>query len=175
MMQEGRTDQEIIEQLHLAAVSRRPTNQELEASLAHLVAKDEQIAKDNVEIDKKIADLQQQTEAKRTAARQKKLDEKLMTLPEAVRGDVKQALATAAESRDPVQKYLVEKLGPLVAVKDEEVAAALSEEERKQIEQWAMQIAELPKQKQQPGARRIEALEDICWAILNTNEFLFQH
>ena len=175
MMQEGRTDQEIIEQLHLAAVSRRPTKQELEASLAHLVAKDEQIAKDNVEIDKKIADLQQQTEAKRTAARQKKLDEKLMTLPEAVRGDVKQALATAAESRDPVQKYLVEKLGPLVAVKDEEVAAALSEEERKQIDQWAMQVAELPKQKQQPGARRIEALEDICWAILNTNEFLFQH
>ena len=22
---------------------------------------------------------------------------------------------------------------------------------------------------------RVEALEDICWAILNTNEFLFQH
>ena len=23
--------------------------------------------------------------------------------------------------------------------------------------------------------QRVEALEDICWAILNTNEFLFQH
>jgi hypothetical protein len=22
---------------------------------------------------------------------------------------------------------------------------------------------------------RVEALEDVCWAVLNTNEFLFQH
>jgi hypothetical protein len=37
------------------------------------------------------------------------------------------------------------------------------------------QIAKLEKQKQAPGSRRIEALEDVCWALLNTNEFLFQH
>jgi hypothetical protein len=36
-------------------------------------------------------------------------------------------------------------------------------------------IVELEKQKLAPGARRIEALEDVCWAVLNTNEFLFQH
>ena len=175
LMQEGKSDQEIIEQLHLAAVSRRPTKQEIDASLAHLAAKDEQIAKDNAEIDQKIAALQQQTEAKRTEARLKVQEEKLKNIPEAIRADLKQALAAAAESRDAVQKYLTEKLGPLVAVKDEELTAALSEDERKQLEQWATQIAELPKQRQQPGARRVEALEDICWAILNTNEFLFQH
>jgi hypothetical protein len=37
------------------------------------------------------------------------------------------------------------------------------------------QIAKLEKQKQAPPSRRIEALEDVCWALLNTNEFLFQH
>jgi len=46
---------------------------------------------------------------------------------------------------------------------------------RKMVADSTAQIAKLEKQKQAPGSRRIEALEDVCWALLNTNEFLFQH
>ena len=43
------------------------------------------------------------------------------------------------------------------------------------IEETNNKIAELQTQVRTPAQRRIEALEDVCWAILYTNEFLFQH
>ncbi|MDP6467145.1 MAG: hypothetical protein QF918_05380, partial [Pirellulaceae bacterium] len=109
------------------------------------------------------------------AARGKLVDEKLVAIPESLRADLKSALAVDAGKRNEVQEYLVQKLGASVAVSDEEVTKSLDEATTKEIADAQAQVAELEKGVQSPGGRRIEALEDICWAILNTNEFLFQH
>ena len=45
-------------------------------------------------------------------------------LPEAVRADTKAALTMPAAQRNPVQKYLVAKLGPLLKVTPAEVDQA---------------------------------------------------
>ena len=74
-----------------------------------------------------------------------------------------------------MQKYLVQKFGKGLVVSDEEVVKALDDATKKKLEALKKELAELPKQKLPPGSDRIMALEDICWAILNTNEFLFQH
>jgi len=171
----GKTDAEIVDALYLAAVCRPPNDAEVQASLAHLSSKDEQIAAANAEIDKQIVELQQRIATMRQEAQQRVFEQKLAQVPESLRSDVRAALVAQAESRTEVQTYLVAKIGPLVAVTDAEIDQSLDEAARKTVAELQTQIAELPKQKQTPGARRIEALEDICWAILNTNEFLFQH
>jgi hypothetical protein len=102
-------------------------------------------------------------------------EQKLATSPEAIRADLKAAFGTADGQRNEIQKYLVAKLGSLIAVSADDVAGALDEAAKKQVADSQAKMAELAKQKQAPGARRIEALEDVCWALLNTNEFLFQH
>jgi len=175
LVKASQPDDEIIKQLHLAAVNRLPTDQEIAASKSHIAAKDEQISKDNVEIKAKVGTLQESVAVMRAAARGKLVDAKLATVPEALRADLKAAVEVAAEKRNEVQKYLADKLGPLVAVSDDEVTKSLDEATTKEIAAVQTQVTELEKGLRSPGGRRIEALEDICWAILNTNEFLFQH
>ncbi|MDP6556952.1 MAG: DUF1549 domain-containing protein [Pirellulaceae bacterium] len=175
LVKESKPDDDIIKQLHLAAVNRLPTEMEIAASREHIAAKDEQIAKDNAEIKIKVAKLNLGIAAKHAAARGKLVDEKLVAIPESLRADLKSALAVDAGKRNEVQEYLVQKLGASVAVSDEEVTKSLDEATTKEIADAQAQVAELEKGVQSPGGRRIEALEDICWAILNTNEFLFQH
>ena len=99
----------------------------------------------------------------------------MLSAPEALRGDLEIAITTDAAKRNEVQKYLIGKLGSLVAVTDKEVETALSEEQRKAIAAHTAKIAELTKSKPSAGASRLVALEDLCWALLNTNEFLFNH
>jgi hypothetical protein len=175
LLGQEKSDNEIIGQLHLAAVNRPPTEKELLASLNHIASKNEQIAKSNAEIDAKIAGMNKAVTDTRKVFETKLLDAKLAAIPEAIRADVKAALGVEEGKRNEVQKYLVAKLGPGLVVPAEEVTKALDEEAKKKIEELTKQLAELPKQKQKPGDRRIEALEDVCWALLNTNEFLFQH
>ncbi|HRX82965.1 MAG TPA: hypothetical protein P5307_28055, partial [Pirellulaceae bacterium] len=121
-----------------------------------------------VAMNKAIADMRRTFEVKL-------FDTKLQAIPETLRADVKAALAAEEGKRSEVQKYLVEKLGASLAVSADEVTNALDEEAKKMVADSTAQIAELEKQKQALGSRRIEALEDVCWALLNTNEFLFQH
>ena len=175
LLKAGKPDQEIVEQLYLAAVNRKPTSNELTASIQHITSKDVQIAAKNVEMDTQVAAANKQIADLRATFENKLRDQKLAVIPEPIRGDVKAALGTAEGTRNDVQKYLAAKLGPLVAVTADEVTAALDEPAKKQVAETQAKIAEMEKQKQAPGARRIEALEDVCWALLNTNEFLFQH
>ncbi len=170
-----KSDPEVITELHLAAVNRPPTEQELAASMRHILSKDDQIAQQNVEITTQVAAMQQAMAELRKGFETKLFTAKLQSVPEPLRADLQAALATAEAERNEVQKYLVTKLSAAVTVSPDEVTAALDEPAQKMIAETTTQIAELEKQKQAPGARRIEALEDVCWALLNTNEFLFQH
>jgi hypothetical protein len=103
------------------------------------------------------------------------LGQKLQQVPEVLREDLKVALHQAENQRTEIQKYLVSKLGPLVNISDEEITAALTEEEKKKWEQLNQEEMKISQSVPADGAERLLALEDICWAILNTNEFLFQH
>jgi len=169
------SDEQIISELHLAAVCRPPTEKELQASLRHIAEKDRQIAVRNGEIETELKQLNKKIADMQRSFRQKLFASKLEAISEAIRDDLRTALAVAEGERSEIQKYLVQKLGPSITVSDEEVAASLDEDAKKAISDPQAKIAELDKERRSPGVQRIEALEDICWAILNTNEFLFQH
>ncbi|MEO8493705.1 MAG: DUF1549 domain-containing protein [Planctomycetota bacterium] len=175
LLNEQKSDQEIITELHFAAVDRPPTEKELAATLSHISSKDEQIAQHNAETDAKVVVMNQAIADMRKTFEVKLFDAKLQTVTEALRVDVKTALDTEEGKRNEVQKYLVAKLGASLTVSADEVTNALDEATKKLVADTTAQVVELEKLKQAPGSRRIEALEDVCWALLNTNEFLFQH
>ena len=120
-------DEQIIAELHLAALSRPPTDNELQSSRAHLAAKDAQAAQRNQELHAEIADLTTVIAEAKGAARQGLLDTKLQAISEVIRGDVREALGAEADQRSEVQRYLVEKFGPQVVVSDEEITVALDD------------------------------------------------
>jgi hypothetical protein len=171
----GASPQDIVQQLYLAALCRPPADEELQAALAHIETKKGDVAAQIAEAETKLAQLKQQLADARRAVHDRLQATKLEAIPEALREDLRLAVTAAPDSRSEVQKYLSEKLGPQVAVTDQEVDAALSEEEKKSLEQLNAQIAEIEKNKPGPDAYQTIAMEDICWALLNTNEFLFQH
>ena len=57
-------------------------------------------------------------------------NEKLKSLPEAIRQDAKVALETPKEKRDEVQKYLFTKFGAALKVTDAEVRKSFSEADK---------------------------------------------
>lgn len=175
LLKAEKSDAEIIADLYLAGVNRKPTEKEVQTSLNHIAAKDAEALQKNAEVDAQIAALNKQIGEIRGAVANKLLDAKLASVPEALRADLKAAVATPEGERNPVQKYLIEKLGAAVAVSADEVAAALDDAQKKALADTQAKITETEKGRLAPGASRIIALEDICWALLNTNEFLFQH
>lgn len=175
LMAATKSDEEVITQLHLAAVNRRPTDVELQSCLQHLQAKVAEAPQHNAAVDAEIAELQAQVRQLKEAVRTRLMTGKLAAVPEVLRDDTQKALVTPEEKRSEVDKYLLGKFAEALAVKAEEVTKALSDEDKKTLESVNKQIAELPKKKWKPGDERVIAFEDICWAILNTNEFLFQH
>ena len=175
LMAATKSDEEVITQLHLAAVNRRPTDVELQSCLKHLQTKLAELPQHNANIDAEIATLTSQVKQLQDGVRARLMTGKLEAVPEVMRGDTQKAIATPADKRSEVDKYLLGKFAEALAVSDEEVTKALSDEEKKTLESVNKQIAELPKKKWKPGDDRVVAFEDICWALLNTNEFLFQH
>ena len=171
----SKSDEQIISELHLAAVCRPPTEKELNASLRHIAEKNVQSKTRNSEIEIELKQLKEQVSMTQRGFRQTLFAAKLASIPEEIRDDLRNALALKEGKRNGVQKYLVEKLGPSITVSDEDVDKSLDEDAKKAVSETQAKIAELTKERRSPGVRRIEALEDICWAILNTNEFLFQH
>lgn len=100
----------------------------------------EEINRHNGEIDKQVGELQGQISKLQSPYQEKLAAAKLETIPAAIRGDLQAALAVAADKRSEVQKYLADKLGPLVTVKPEEIAATLNEGEKKQVADLQQQI-----------------------------------
>ncbi len=107
--------------------------------------------KHNSEIDRSVGEAQQQIATIRRGWEVKLRDEKLKAIPEPIRLDLRTALDLPADKQDPVQKYLVDKLGPLVKVEPAAIDVALTETERESLKQLNARIAELNAKKRSHG------------------------
>ena len=101
-----------------------------------------EIERGNAELDRQAGELRKQIAERRANNEAKVLATKLATLPEAIRADTQAALATPADKRNEVQKYLADKFGATLAVKPEEVTASLSDADKAATAEWEKQAAE---------------------------------
>jgi hypothetical protein len=113
----------------------------------------------NGEVDRQVAEQQKLVVAIREPFERKVFDAKLATIPEAVRADTKAAVDTSADKRNEVQKYLAEKLGPLLKVMPAEVDQALDDAARQKTAEANKRIAELNGTKR--SYDKIQALWDL--------------
>jgi hypothetical protein len=84
---------------------------------------------------------------------------KLQSLPKAIRADTAAALATLPAKQTAVQKYLADKLGPLVHLKPEEITAALTPADRAAARRINEDLAALDRRRRTFG--KIQALYDV--------------
>jgi hypothetical protein len=103
----------------------------------------EAINRHNGEIGREVEELSLQITAVRQPYERRLFEAKLAAVPEAIRADTAAALRTPAAKRDPVQKYLAAKLGPLLAVPADEVSRSLNEADRVQADALSRQVAAL--------------------------------
>ena len=111
--------------------------------LHYTVSKSErgEIESHNQEIDAAVGKLTEDIEQIRQPYREQRLAEKLEKLPEVVRADTKLAVETEADGRDEVQKYLVEKFGPLVEITDEELDAEITGDHQEALSRLKKKVA----------------------------------
>jgi Protein of unknown function (DUF1553)/Protein of unknown function (DUF1549)/Planctomycete cytochrome C len=110
------------------------------------------IALHNAAIDRRIEEVRKPCVAARQAAEARARSRRFAALPEAIRADLRTALAVAKEKRNEVQKYLAEKLGPLVQVSQTEVDQALTADERAVVKKAEERSAALVAQKKSSGS-----------------------
>lgn len=175
LLADGQEPPHVVTQLYRLAVSRTPTASELAAAEAYLATKQAEHRDAQAKLESEMTLLQQQVVEVHNATRQRLRREKAETLPEAIREDVLRAVETEPAERDSIQAYLVTRLGATLQVSEKDVEQALTEVQKQQIEQFKQQLTEKKKLLTSPDTALLNAMEDLCWAILNTNEFLFQH
>jgi len=100
----------------------------------------EEIERHNAEIDKPVTKLKEQLEAIYRPYRENFLEGKIKELPEIIREETKEALATPEDERDAVQEFLAAKFEEQFSVNPEEVVKALNEEHRATHEKLTEQI-----------------------------------
>jgi hypothetical protein len=122
-------------------------------------AEKQEIDRKNADLDMKVAELNRQLAEIRRPVQEKLFETKLAALPEPIRQDTRAAVETPADKRNEVQKYLAEKLGAIVAVQPEEIAAALDETPKGAVALRERQIGELNSARQSYG--KIQALWDV--------------
>jgi mono/diheme cytochrome c family protein len=103
-------------------------------------AEQEEIEAHNKEVDRAVGVLKEQLAKVRGPYERRLLEEKLKAIPEAIRDDVRVALAAAEDKRNEVQKFLVLKFGKTLAVSDAEVTKALNETDAPSVERLESQI-----------------------------------
>jgi hypothetical protein len=111
----------------------------------------EQIDQHNAHLDRQVAELNRQIEGIRQPVKQRLFAANLARLPEVLRADVRTALATEEGKRSVVQKYLADKLGPVVNVSADAVTKTLTSEQKAQMQALAEQIVALQGQRQSYG------------------------
>jgi hypothetical protein len=84
-------------------------------------------AENNVRVDAEVARLRKELAELRTQFRQKLLDERLNSVPDAIRADVQQALARPKEQRNTIEVYLAGKFEALLQPDEAAVDKALPE------------------------------------------------
>ena len=114
----------------------------------------------NTEIDAEVTEFKKQIDDLRATFEPRARSAKLNQIPEPIRADTEAALSKSEDGRDAIQKYLVEKLGPLLEVKSDDVTAALDEPARQKITATESQIATLKNEIRSPGGF-IQALWDV--------------
>jgi mono/diheme cytochrome c family protein len=124
------------------------------------VSKDEEelIRQHNDEIDRPLSRLKEDLAHLRKLYEDKLLAAKLAALPEAIRTETKDALATPAEKRDDVQKFLARKFEKTLAVPPEEVDKALTAPDRETGAKLRAQIKTLESYRR--SYEKIQALWD---------------
>jgi hypothetical protein len=101
----------------------------------------EEIDRHNKEVDRALADLKLQLAKLRGPYEQRVLEEKLKSLPEGIRDDVRVALATTEDKRDEVQKYLARKFSRHLAIEDAEIRKILKEGDVPTLDRLEAQIS----------------------------------
>ncbi|MCY2963313.1 MAG: PSD1 and planctomycete cytochrome C domain-containing protein [Planctomycetota bacterium] len=118
-----------------------------------------EIQKHNAEIDRRVAQLQQEVDATRQKTARRLRDQKSLEAPEKVRAELLAALDTPSDKQTAVQIFLVDKFATLVKVEPAEIDASLTDDEKTRLKQNADEIA------RENGTRRrhgwIHAVYDI--------------
>jgi hypothetical protein len=117
------------------------------------------IDRHNAEIDRQVKSLRRQQAELRRPYEARLFEAKLKALPEPIRADTKAALETPAAKRNEVQRYLAGKFAAALAVKREEVAAALSPADRVRIDELGLKAAALAASRRSYGI--IQAIYDV--------------
>jgi hypothetical protein len=123
-------------------------------------AEKKRIDEHNVGVAARVGAFKQDIAKLRAPFQQKLFDAKLATFPEPIRADTKAAVATPADKRTEVQKYLAEKLGPLLKIDAKEVDKALDESARLAQADLHKQIGEVESTKRTHGT--IQAFWDVA-------------
>lgn len=125
------------------------------------VSKQEKEAIDsyNKQFEEPLTELRKKLGAVRKPYEDSILDEKLKELPEVIREDTRAALATAADKRDEVQKYLVKSFGAKLKVPDEEVLKLFKEADKSSAEQLERDIKATEERRRK--LEKIQALWDV--------------
>ncbi|MFM7930449.1 MAG: DUF1553 domain-containing protein, partial [Pirellula sp.] len=113
----------------------------------------------NTQIDQQVAELSKADSTLRQQVRQRLLDTRFNSIPEAIRSDVKLSAETKPEQRSEVQKYLAEKFAATLSIADADIDMALSDTEKVSIKVNAEQRSALSAQKKSYGV--IQALWDV--------------
>ena len=115
------------------------------------------IAAHNAAIDQSIELERKKEAAVRRAAEERARSSRYSALPEGLRADLRAALETPAEKRTEIQKYLTERLGPLVQVTPDESERALGSVEKAVLKAVADSSAALA------GRRRFHGSIQAAW------------
>ena len=118
-----------------------------------------QIDENNERIDTAAAPIKRKLRGLYSPYEEELLDQRLTDVPEALRKDVKDALRIPARLRTPVEKYLVDKLEPLVGVSRGEVKPKLTQTERSQVEDLEKQLAGIEADRSSYG--RLQTVYDV--------------
>ncbi len=106
-------------------------------------ADQEEIERHNAEIDAPVAKLKEQLEALHRPYREKLLETRLLEIPENIRTETREAVATAEEERDAVQEFLASKFGTQLSIGAEQLIETLSDDDRATHERLKQQISTL--------------------------------
>ena len=129
--------------LAVFTTSYNPTNW-LQPKNRHLYTasktEQEEIDRHNKEVDHALEGLNKQLAAVRHPYEDRLFEEKLKAMPEAIRDDLRVAIATPAEKRDEIQKFLFTKFGKTLAVGSAEWHKILNDADKASVEKLESQI-----------------------------------